>query len=33
MVFWEEGDVVCVLTSDAPAQAVIDLSFAKAVKI
>jgi anti-sigma factor RsiW len=33
MVFWEEGDVVCVLTSDAPAQAVIDLSFAKAVKV
>lgn len=33
LVFWEEGDVVCVLTSDAPAQAVIDLSFAKAVKV
>jgi anti-sigma factor RsiW len=33
LVFWEEGDVVCVLASDAPAQAVIDLSFAKAVKV
>jgi anti-sigma factor RsiW len=33
LVFWEEGDVVCVLTSDAPAQAVIDLSFAKAMKV
>ena len=33
LVFWEEGDVVCVLASDAPAQAVIELSFAKAVKV
>lgn len=33
LVFWEEGEVVCVLASDAPAQDVIDLSFAKAVKI
>jgi anti-sigma factor RsiW len=33
LVFWEEGDVVCVLASDAPAQAVIDLSFAKAMKV
>ena len=33
LVFWEEGEVVCVLASDAPAQDVIDLSFAKAVKV
>lgn len=33
LVFWEEGDVVCVLASDAPAQDVIDLALAKAVKI
>ena len=33
LVFWEEGEVVCVLASDAPAQDVIALSFAKAVKV
>jgi anti-sigma factor RsiW len=33
LVFWQEGDVVCVLVSDAPAQAVIDLAFAKAAKV
>lgn len=33
LVFWQEGEVVCVLVSDAPAQAVIDLSIAKAVKV
>jgi len=33
LVFWQEGSVICVLVSDAPAQTVIDLSFAKAVKI
>jgi hypothetical protein len=33
LVFWEEGDVVCVLASDAPAKAVIELSIAKAMKV
>lgn len=33
LVFWDEGGVICVLASDAPAQTVIDLSFAKAVKV
>jgi hypothetical protein len=32
-VFWQEGDVVCVLSSDAPSEAVIQLAFAKAVKV
>jgi anti-sigma factor RsiW len=31
-VFWQEGDVVCVLASDAPAETVIQLAFAKAMK-
>lgn len=31
-VFWQEGDIVCVLASDAPADAVIQLAFAKAMK-
>jgi anti-sigma factor RsiW len=33
LVFWQEGDVVCVLTGDGPAEAVIQLAFAKAVKV
>ena len=33
LVFWQEGDVVCVLTSDAPSETVIQLAFAKAVKV
>ncbi len=33
IVFWQEGDVICVLTSDAKPETVIDLAFAKAVKI
>jgi anti-sigma factor RsiW len=32
MVFWEEGDIVCVLVSDMPADDVIKLAFAKAMK-
>lgn len=32
MVFWEEGDVVCVLVSEMPAEDVIQLAFAKAMK-
>lgn len=32
VVFWQEGDVVCVLASDAPSEDVIQLAFAKAVK-
>jgi hypothetical protein len=32
LVFWQEGTVVCVLASDADAEAVIQLAFAKAVK-
>lgn len=30
-VFWQEGDVLCVLTSDIPAEEVISLAFAKAM--
>jgi len=33
MVFWQEGTVVCVLTSDIGAEQVIQLAFAKAMKI
>ena len=33
MVFWQEGDVTCVLTSDVDAEEVIQLAFGKAVKI
>jgi anti-sigma factor RsiW len=33
MVFWEEGDVVCVLVSEIPAEDVVALAFAKAVKV
>jgi anti-sigma factor RsiW len=32
LVFWQEGTVVCVLASDADAEAVIQLAYAKAVK-
>lgn len=32
-VFWQEGDVTCVLVSDIAAEEVIQLAFAKAVKI
>ena len=33
VVFWQEGEVVCVLASDAPSEDVIQLAFAKAVKL
>ncbi len=33
LVFWQEGGVVCVLASDAESEAVIQLAYAKAVKI
>jgi anti-sigma factor RsiW len=33
VVFWQEGDVVCVLASDAPSESVIQLAFAKAIKL
>jgi anti-sigma factor RsiW len=33
VVFWQEGDVVCVLMSDASSETVIQLAFAKAVKL
>jgi len=33
LVFWQEGTVVCVLASDADAEAVIQLAYAKAVKV
>lgn len=32
VVFWAEGDVVCVLVGDGPAEAVVALAFAKAMK-
>lgn len=31
-VFWQEGDVLCVLVSDAPIEEVVALAFAKAMK-
>ena len=31
MVFWQEGSVVCVLSSDMPAENVVQLAFAKAM--
>jgi anti-sigma factor RsiW len=31
-VFWQEGDVVCVLTSDIPSEEVVQLAFAKAMQ-
>jgi len=33
LVFWQEGDVICVLASDAAPEEVIALAFAKAVKV
>jgi anti-sigma factor RsiW len=33
IVFWQEGDVLCVLASQIPAEEVIQLAFAKAVKV
>ena len=33
LVFWQEGAVVCVLASDADTEAVIQLAYAKAVKV
>lgn len=33
LVFWQEGDVICVLASDVGPEAVIALAFAKAVKV
>ena len=33
IVFWQEGDVVCVLVSDAPLEDVVQLAFAKAVAV
>src|SRR5213593_121160 len=33
IVFWMEGSVVCVLVSDAPGEAVVQLAYAKAVKV
>lgn len=32
-VFWQEGDVTCVLTSDIPSEEVLSLAIAKAMKI
>lgn len=33
VVFWQEGDVVCVLASDAPSENVVQLAFAKAMRV
>jgi hypothetical protein len=33
LVFWQEGDVVCVLAGDADTETVVQLAFAKAVKV
>jgi anti-sigma factor RsiW len=33
MVFWQEGDVVCVLTSDGSIDELVQLAFAKAVRV
>jgi anti-sigma factor RsiW len=33
LVFWQEGEVVCVLVSDASPEAVLQLAFAKAVRV
>lgn len=33
MVFWQEDGVVCVLASDAPMEAVVQLAFAKAMRV
>jgi hypothetical protein len=32
-VFWQEGDVVCVLVADGDSESAIQLAFAKAVKV
>jgi hypothetical protein len=33
LVFWQEGDVICVLASDIAPEAAVALAFAKAVKL
>lgn len=33
LVFWQEGDVVCVLVGEGPAEAIVQLAFAKAMKV
>jgi hypothetical protein len=33
MVFWQEGPVICVLASDARPESVVELAFAKAIKV
>jgi anti-sigma factor RsiW len=33
LVFWQEGEVVCVLASDAATETVVQLAFAKAVRV
>lgn len=33
VVFWQEGDIVCVLASDAPLESVVQLAFAKAMRV
>jgi anti-sigma factor RsiW len=33
LVFWQEGDLVCVLVSDGSSESAIQLAFAKAVKV
>jgi hypothetical protein len=32
-VFWQEGDVLCVLVADGDTEAAIRLAYAKAVKV
>lgn len=32
-IFWQEGDVTCVLVSDAPPEEVLSLAFAKAMRV
>lgn len=33
IVFWQEGEVICVLVSDVPPEDVVQLAFAKAVRV
>jgi anti-sigma factor RsiW len=33
VVFWQEGDVTCVMTSDIDSEALIQLAFAKAIRV
>ncbi len=33
VVFWQEGSVMCVLAGEGPAEAIIELAFAKAMKV